>query len=78
MATSIGLTSALHDDGYSWEAGMQNWTDDMIPEFQRLRGYDPIAAPLLVLAGYCGGRARMAATASRGTSGEALADLYAN
>ena len=25
----------------SWEAGMQNWTDDMIPEFKRLRGYDP-------------------------------------
>ncbi|HKO18104.1 MAG TPA: glycosyl hydrolase [Acidobacteriaceae bacterium] len=25
----------------SWEAGMQNWTDDMIDEFKRLRGYDP-------------------------------------
>src|SRR5580692_11795269 len=25
----------------SWEAGMQNWTDDMIAEFKRLRGYDP-------------------------------------
>ncbi|MDE3149724.1 MAG: glycoside hydrolase [Acidobacteriota bacterium] len=25
----------------SWEAGMQNWTDDMIAEFQRRRGYDP-------------------------------------
>jgi hypothetical protein len=25
----------------SWEAGMQNWTDEMIPEFQRRRGYDP-------------------------------------
>jgi hypothetical protein len=25
----------------SWEAGMQNWTDDMIPEFQKRRGYDP-------------------------------------
>ncbi len=34
----------------SWEAGMQNWTDDMIPEFQRRRGYDP--TPYLpVLAG---------------------------
>ena len=34
----------------SWEAGMQNWTDDMIPEFKRLRGYDP--TPYLpVLAG---------------------------
>jgi hypothetical protein len=25
----------------SWEAGMQNWTDDMIAEFQKRRGYDP-------------------------------------
>jgi hypothetical protein len=25
----------------SWEAGMQNWTDEMIPEFQKRRGYDP-------------------------------------
>jgi len=25
----------------SWEAGMQNWTDEMITEFQRRRGYDP-------------------------------------
>ena len=34
----------------SWEAGMQNWTDDMIPDFKRLRGYDP--TPYLpVLAG---------------------------
>ena len=34
----------------SWEAGMQNWTDDMIPEFQTRRGYDP--TPYLpVLAG---------------------------
>ncbi len=24
----------------SWEAGAQNWTDDMIPEFTRRRGYD--------------------------------------
>ncbi len=34
----------------SWEAGMQNWTDEMIAEFQRRRGYDP--TPYLpVLAG---------------------------
>jgi hypothetical protein len=26
----------------SWEAGMQNWTDDMIAEFRRRRGYDPV------------------------------------
>jgi hypothetical protein len=25
----------------SWEAGRENWTDDMIPEFTRRRGYDP-------------------------------------
>ena len=34
----------------SWEAGMQNWTDDMIAEFKTRRGYDP--TPYLpVLAG---------------------------
>jgi hypothetical protein len=25
----------------SWEAGVENWTDNMIPEFQKRRGYDP-------------------------------------
>ena len=25
----------------SWEAGMQNWTDDMLTEFRQRRGYDP-------------------------------------
>src|SRR5579875_970786 len=25
----------------SWEAGMQNWTDNMIAQFTRRRGYDP-------------------------------------
>ena len=25
----------------SWEAGAQNWTDDMIAEFTKRRGYDP-------------------------------------
>lgn len=25
----------------SWEAGMENWTDDMIRQFQTRRGYDP-------------------------------------
>jgi (4-O-methyl)-D-glucuronate---lignin esterase len=34
----------------SWEAGLQNWTDEMIAEFQKRRGYDP--TPYLpVLAG---------------------------
>jgi hypothetical protein len=35
----------------SWEVGTANWTEDMIPEFTRRRGYDP-AAYLPVLAGY--------------------------
>ena len=35
----------------SWEAGAQNWTDRMIPEFTKRRGYDP--RPWLpVLAGH--------------------------
>ncbi len=25
----------------SWEAGLENWTDDMIEQFRRRRGYDP-------------------------------------
>ena len=25
----------------SWEAGLQNWTDGILDEFKRLRGYDP-------------------------------------
>jgi hypothetical protein len=34
----------------SWEAGSQNWTDDMIAQFKKRRGYDP--APWMpVLAG---------------------------
>jgi hypothetical protein len=33
-----GLRNVLLD---SWEAGMQNWTDKMIPEFKARRGYDP-------------------------------------
>lgn len=33
-----GLQYVLLD---SWEAGMQNWTDGMIAEFRKRRGYDP-------------------------------------
>jgi hypothetical protein len=33
-----GLRYMISD---SWEAGAQNWTDDMIAEFTRRRGYDP-------------------------------------
>ena len=25
----------------SWEAGSQNWTDDMMAQFKKRRGYDP-------------------------------------
>ena len=42
----------------SWEAGMQNWTKEMIPEFQKRRGYDP--TPYLgVLAGHVVGSAEI-------------------
>ena len=42
----------------SWEAGMQNWTDEMIAEFQRRRGYDP--TPYLpILAGRVVGSAEV-------------------
>ena len=34
-----GLTYVIND---SWEAGSQNWTDNMIADFKRLRGYDPV------------------------------------
>ena len=33
-----GLQYVIND---SWEAGAQNWTDNMIPEFTKRRGYDP-------------------------------------
>ncbi|MGA2536794.1 MAG: glycosyl hydrolase [Terracidiphilus sp.] len=33
-----GITFVIND---SWEAGSQNWTDDMIAKFKTLRGYDP-------------------------------------
>jgi len=34
-----GIRYVIND---SWEAGAQNWTDNMIPQFKRLRGYDPL------------------------------------
>jgi hypothetical protein len=40
----------------SWEAGSQNWTDDMIAKFKARRGYDPIPW-LPVLAGVVVGSA---------------------
>ena len=34
-----GITYVIND---SWEAGSQNWTDNMIQQFKKLRGYDPV------------------------------------
>lgn len=34
-----GLHYVIND---SWEAGAQNWTDSMVAQFKRLRGYDPV------------------------------------
>jgi hypothetical protein len=36
---SKGIRYVIND---SWEAGSQNWTDNMIEQFKRLRGYDPV------------------------------------
>lgn len=33
-----GIQYVIND---SWEAGSQNWTDNMIAQFKKLRGYDP-------------------------------------
>jgi hypothetical protein len=38
MMGSRGIKYVITD---SWEAGPQNWTDNMIQEFTRRRGYDP-------------------------------------
>jgi hypothetical protein len=47
MMGKKGIRYVIND---SWEAGSQNWTDNMIDQFKRLRGYDP--APWMpVLAG---------------------------
>ena len=34
-----GIRYVIND---SWEAGSQNWTDNMIEQFKKLRGYDPV------------------------------------
>jgi hypothetical protein len=34
-----GIHYVIND---SWEAGSQNWTDNMIAQFRKLRGYDPV------------------------------------
>jgi len=38
MMGKRGIRYMVND---SWEAGAQNWTDDMIQQFTRRRGYDP-------------------------------------
>ena len=38
MMGKRGIRYVIND---SWEAGAQNWTDKMIEQFKRLRGYDP-------------------------------------
>jgi len=43
-----GLQYVVND---SWEAGAQNWTDDMIAQFKKYRGYDPTPC-LPVLTGH--------------------------
>ncbi|MDB5493533.1 MAG: Alpha-L-arabinofuranosidase precursor [Phenylobacterium sp.] len=48
LVGSRGLQNLLSD---SWEAGVQNWTDDMPAEFRRRRGYD-LTPWLPVLAGH--------------------------
>lgn len=39
MMGARGIRYVIND---SWEAGSQNWTDDMIQQFRKRRGYDPI------------------------------------
>ena len=38
MMGKRGLQYVIND---SWESGTENWTDDMIPEFVKRRGYNP-------------------------------------
>ena len=38
MMGERGIRYVIND---SWEAGSQNWTDNMVADFKRLRGYDP-------------------------------------
>src|ERR1700751_737837 len=39
MMGKRGIQYIIND---SWEAGSQNWTDDMIEQFRKRRGYDPV------------------------------------
>lgn len=40
-ATEMGSKGIQYVINDSWEAGSQNWTDNMLAQFRRLRGYDP-------------------------------------
>jgi hypothetical protein len=68
-----GIQYVIND---SWEAGSQNWTDNMIAQFKKLRGYDPIPwMPVLV------GQVVESAEASDGFLWDfrkTIADLIAN
>ncbi|MDE3103578.1 MAG: glycoside hydrolase [Acidobacteriota bacterium] len=48
MMGKRGIQYVIND---SWEAGAENWTDDMVAQFTRLRGYSPLPW-MPVLAGY--------------------------
>lgn len=39
MMGKRGIRYIIND---SWEAGSQNWTDDMVEQFRKRRGYDPL------------------------------------
>ncbi len=39
MMGKKGIRYVIND---SWEAGSQNWTDNMVAQFKKLRGYDPL------------------------------------
>ncbi len=70
-----GIRYVIND---SWEAGSQNWTDDMIQQFRKRRGYDPTPwMPVLT------GRVVQSAAASdqflwdfRKTIGDLIADEH--
>jgi hypothetical protein len=60
-----GVSATLSD---SIEAGAQNWTDDILDQFTKRRGYDP--TPYLpALTGRIVGQVRRRATSSCGTFG---------
>ena len=60
----------------SWEAGAQNWTDRMIQEFARRRGYDPRPGCPCSLAAWS--RVRKPPTVSSGTSGAPCRTCWRN